>query len=72
MCTLNVWNGNCYVLTLTVQTYVFNNIKKASTRKDQIELLVYEKQDHDQNTEAERSTVFRRERNKLKNHNIIH
>ena len=62
-----------YVLTpISVQTYVFNNIKKVSTKMDKIELLANKKHGHDQNTEAERSSVFRRERNEVKKDNIIH
>lgn len=53
-----------------VQTYVFNNTKEVGNRKDQIELLVSKKQYQNQNTEAERSAVFRIERNKLKKENI--
>lgn len=62
-----------YILTpISVQTYVFNNIKKVSTKMDKIELLANKKHGHDQNTEVERSSVFRRERNEVKKDNIIH
>lgn len=64
--------SHCVLTPISVQTYVFNNIKKVSTEMDKIELLVNKKHSHDQNTGAERSTGFRRERNEVKKDNIIH
>lgn len=59
MCTDLRMAGHYVVTSISVQTYVFNNIKKVSTKMDHIVLLVNKKHGHDQNTEAERSAVFR-------------
>lgn len=66
-----ICHGLTFSADICVQLYKESQYQRYQ-RKDQTELLASKKQYHDQNTKAERSVVFRTDRNKLKKDNMIH